>query len=119
VVSFFGPTDLASGEWGRVAEVQNLVPLLGATRAQKPDVYRKASPITYAHKKAPPFLFFHGTEDKVVHPDQSRRLARKLRDAGVSAKVVEVEGEGHGWKGDKLVRNLDEMLIFFDEHLKR
>jgi acetyl esterase/lipase len=119
VVSFFGPTDLASGEWGRVAEVQNLIPLLGATRAQKPDVYRKASPITYANKKAAPFLFFHGTEDKVVHPDQSRRLARKLRDAGVSAKVVEVEGEGHGWKGDKLIRNLDETLIFLDEHLKR
>jgi acetyl esterase/lipase len=119
VVSFFGPTDLTQPGWDKDVQTKNLVPLLGGTAADKPDAYRKASPMTYAGKNAPPFLFLHGTEDRVVPIKQSQDLAGKLRKAGVSARVVAVEGEGHGWRGEKLLTTISQMMDFFDETLKK
>jgi acetyl esterase/lipase len=118
VVSFFGPTDLAGEEWDRVVLEKNLVPLLGGTPAEKADEYRRASPLTYAGRKSPPFLFFHGSEDKMVPLRQSRRMADKLLNAGSPARVLLVEGEGHGWRGAVLTKTIDEMLIFLDKQLK-
>jgi acetyl esterase/lipase len=119
VVSFFGPTNLARTDRDPEVREKNLVPLLGGTPQQKPDAYRRASPQTYARKGAPPFLFIHGADDATVPPSQSQEMADKLRAAGVSARVVLLEGEGHGLRGDKLRTGIAEMVAFFDEHLKR
>ncbi|HXG11315.1 MAG TPA: alpha/beta hydrolase [Gemmataceae bacterium] len=119
VVSFFGPTDLTRQDWSKEVEENILVPFLGAPFAAKPELYKRASPITYVTRDDPPMLFFHGTEDKLVRPQQSQWLAEKLQAAGVSARVVLVEGEGHGWAGEKLLKSLEEMLAFFDERLKK
>ncbi len=118
VVSFFGPTDLARDDWDRETVEGNLVPFLGGKPAERPDAYRKASPLTYVRKESPPFLFVHGTEDKVVPPAQSQDMAEKLRAAGAAARVVLLEGEGHGPRGDKLRTAIAEMMVFFDDNLK-
>jgi acetyl esterase/lipase len=119
VVSFFGPTDLTQPIWGPEAKRNNLEPLLGGTQANSPDAYRKASPVTYVKNDPPPFLFLHGGNDQVVPPSQSRDLAERLRKAGGSAKVVIMEGEGHGFQGDNVRRGITEMLVFLDETLKK
>jgi acetyl esterase/lipase len=119
VVSFFGPTDLTRSDWGKEARDNNLVPLLGGTLDDKPEQYRRASPLSYARKGAPPFLFIHGAEDRVVPVAHSRELAEKLRAAGGSARVLELEGEGHGLRGDKLFNSLVQMMAFLDENLKK
>src|SRR5262249_41722287 len=63
VVSFFGPTHLSHKNWSADVEKNILVPFLGDTVDKNPDVYQKASPITYVSNEAPPFLFFHGDKD--------------------------------------------------------
>jgi poly(3-hydroxybutyrate) depolymerase len=42
-----------------------------------------------------PVWAFHGAEDRVVPPDESRRMIQALRDAGASPKYSELAGVGH------------------------
>jgi acetyl esterase/lipase len=119
VVSFFGPTDLTQEGFGKDVEKENLAPFLGGTLAEKKDVYRKASPVTYAGKHAPPFLFFHGANDHIVPIKQSELLAEKLKEAGVSAELITLEKEGHGWQGPPLLQSIARMITFLDDHLKK
>jgi acetyl esterase/lipase len=118
VVSFFGPTDLTREDFGKDVPRENLQPFLGGTPAEKKDDYRKASPVTYAGKHAPPFLFFHGTSDHIVPIKHSEVLLARLKDAGVSAELVTMENEGHGWDGPALLKSIARMIVFLDQHLK-
>jgi acetyl esterase/lipase len=119
VVSFFGPTDFTKKTWSDDLEKEWLAPFVGGRFADKPELYKKASPVCYVRKDAPPFLFFHGTEDKVVSVRQSKVLAEALQKVGASAKVVEIKGAGHGWKGEQLKDTFEQMQSFFDERLKK
>jgi dipeptidyl aminopeptidase/acylaminoacyl peptidase len=118
VVSFFAPTDLTVKDWNPDVTEKNLVPLLGGTLSEKPDAYRKASPLTYAGKDAAPTLLFHGANDKIVPPDQSRRMAEKITAAGGIARVFVLEGEGHDFHDDKVLLCVRQMMGFFDAQLK-
>jgi acetyl esterase/lipase len=119
VVSFFGPTDLTATNWSLDVTAKNLIPLIGGTAADKPDAYRKASPLTYAGKNAAPLLIFHGDADKIVPLEQSRKLADKINAAGGFAHVMVLEGEGHGFRREKLVPCVTQMVGFFDGQLKK
>ena len=57
---------------------------------------RGASPVHRLSPGAPPFLFIHGTKDRLVPPEQSHRMARALKRMGVPNMVLEVPGGGHG-----------------------
>jgi len=118
VVSFFGPTNLARSDWDPEVTEKNLVPFLGGTLKEREETYRKASPMTYVRKGAPPFLFIHGAEDKLVLPAHSQDMADKLRSVGSSARVILIDGEDHGLRGEKLRTSLAEMMAFFDDNLK-
>jgi len=119
VVSFFGPTDFSTRDWPADLEKEVIVPFLGGSWADRPDVYRKASPISYASAQAPPFLFVHGTDDRLVPVDQSRRLAARLERLGVPAPVIEFEGEGHGFSDAVNQKAMQQMLDFLGMQLKK
>ena len=55
-----------------------------------------ANPITYIRANAPPFLIFHGNQDRMVSPSQTLILHEALMAAGVRSTRYVVDGAGHG-----------------------
>ncbi len=52
-------------------------------------------PINFVRKNAPPMLLFHGEDDTLVYPENSQKLAKRLRQAGANAKYVSFAETGH------------------------
>jgi acetyl esterase/lipase len=55
-----------------------------------------ANPVKYIHADAPPFLIFHGNQDRMVSPSQTLILHDALRAAGVRSNRYVLDGAGHG-----------------------
>ncbi|MDQ0770942.1 acetyl esterase/lipase [Pseudarthrobacter defluvii] len=105
VVAWYPPTDLLRmGEQARPDAVvraddpgsrESL--LIGAQPADAPDKARAASPLTYVHADAPPFLLIHGTADRFVPVAQSTGLAEALEGAGAAVELLLLEDADHMW----------------------
>ena len=117
VVDFFGPTDLSLYNTESIRDAY-LVPVFGKNAKTDKEVFKKASPITYVSKTAPPVLMFHGTFDLVVPVVHSETLHKKLQDAGATSELVTVFAEGHGWNGRAFTKSVNTALAFLDTHLK-
>lgn len=57
---------------------------------------RAADPATHVSAKTPPFLLFHGTDDRLISPVQTQALHHALRAAGADSTRYLVIGAGHG-----------------------
>jgi len=96
VIDFFGPMDLASvvsDSGGGLAAVQ----LIGARPEQAPARFAAASPVSHLSPDDAPVLVIHGTADPVVSYSQSLTLIEGLKAQGVSHRVIELPGAGHGF----------------------
>jgi dipeptidyl aminopeptidase/acylaminoacyl peptidase len=69
--------------------------LIGAMPAQRPELARRASPVTYVDKNDPPFFIVQGEKDESVPNTQSVVLASWLRLAGVPYQFTMVPGAPH------------------------
>lgn len=69
--------------------------VMGGTRAEIPDVYRRLSPVEYANPFAPPFFIFHGSQDWLVPSSSSKMLHDKLKGLGTDVEYVSVDDKGH------------------------
>ena len=118
VVDFFGPADLSLYAVSPAVEDAYMVPVFGKSCKTDPEVYKKASPVTYVSKAAPPVLILHGTFDLIVPVIHSENLQKKLTGAGATAELITVRGEGHGWTGPTFTRTTNDALKFLDAHLK-
>ena len=109
-VDLYGPADLGG---------HRDISMLGKSRADAPELYRAASPVTYVDKLDPPILIVHGTADKTVDIEQSRLFAAKLKEAGARHELVIVEGAPHTFHLQPKQRDLRPVVLgFFDQHLK-
>lgn len=118
VVNFFGPADLAATDIPTISKPL-LKDFIGGTPAEKPELTKKASPITYVSKDDPPMLTFQGTKDPLVPHTQATRLADVMTAAGTHGRVELLLGAGHGWGGDDLKHTTDVTFAFFGKHLKQ
>ena len=93
--------------------------MLGKAFAEAPELYKRASPVTYARSNAPPFLILCGTADTVVNPQQSELMAKTLKDAGAQVQLVVIPGAPHSFDFEAKQRDLRSLALgFLDEHLK-
>ena len=97
VVDEYGPTDLTSPEWPG-SKIQRVFSKLtfGVEVGQQSPTLVAASPVTYVHPGAPPFLVIQGANDIVVPSGQSQELVRLLKGAGDEATLIMVRNAGHG-----------------------
>ncbi|MEO5720533.1 MAG: alpha/beta hydrolase [Chthoniobacterales bacterium] len=85
VVAFYAPSDLVLGyehpsrRW--VLDSRKVLEsYLDGTPAQKPELYASASPINFVNANTPTTLLVHGNLDPMVWPEQSVRLAARLKE---------------------------------------
>lgn len=76
---------------------------------------RMASPASYAHADAPPFLIVHGQKDDLVPPGQALAFADSLKKKGVRLKCRVDPDRGHDVMNAESVM---EAIEFFSDILK-
>jgi acetyl esterase/lipase len=55
-----------------------------------------ANPLAYITQADPPFLIFHGSQDKLISPSQTLILHNALTAAGAHSTRYVLDGAGHG-----------------------
>jgi len=81
-----------------------------------------ASPVSHVTADDPPFLLTHGDKDATVPYSQSEEFEKALKAAGVTVRLLRVEGGGHGPSFPGAVNPPDYIgatVAWFHEHLRR
>lgn len=122
VIDSAGPTDLLTfaAEAAQVGTSFDaiLARLLDGPLAERQELARQASPLTYvarAGKNCPPFLLVHGMRDNVVSVSQAETFYAALKQAGADVTLVKITNGGHGMGGQPVA---DRARAFFDKHLR-
>ncbi len=81
---------------------------------ERRDLYRARSPIHFADRLSCPVIFFQGSDDRVVLPNQAERMVAALRARGLAVDYLVFEGEGHGFRrAATITRALEAELAFY------
>ncbi|MGL6291522.1 MAG: S9 family peptidase, partial [Silanimonas sp.] len=110
--NYFGVSDIAAlAATSHKFERKYDVSLVGP-----PDeaLYRARSPIFHLDGFKEPLITFQGSEDRIVTPDQSRKIVEALDAKGVMHAYFEFEGEQHGFrKAENIIRAQEAELAFY------
>ena len=116
-VALFPPTDIS--DWvtnppEAIKKIPALKPSLTFDEKKAPD----CSPLLKVTDKTAPSLMIHGDKDELVPIEHSKKMLAALEKAKVDAKLVVVEGAGHGFNdAQNKEQVLPAMLDWFDKHL--
>ena len=76
--------------------------------------YRERSPVHHADRLSKPVIFFQGSEDAVVPPNQTEMMVEALRRKGNAVGYFLFSGEQHGFRqAASIKRCLDAELAFY------
>ena len=76
--------------------------------------YRERSPVHHADRLSKPVIFFQGSEDAVVPPNQTEVMVEALRRKGNAVGYFLFSGEQHGFRqAANIKRCLDAELSFY------
>jgi len=104
VVNFYAVTDLTSFAHARADE--------SLPRDNGQAVLQRLSPLELVGPHVCPVLSIHGTADTMVPVDHTQRLTRRLRDAGVQAEEILVDGGDHGLEEHELDTVYQQVFCF-------
>ncbi|MDN2707845.1 S9 family peptidase [Janthinobacterium sp. SUN118] len=98
---------------------QWMIPFFGASAYDKPDVYRRASPIESIKAAKTPTLIYVGERDVETPAAQSLEFWHGLRAMGVPSSLFIYDGEGHSFRKPENQRDLQKRTIgWFERYLK-
>jgi dipeptidyl aminopeptidase/acylaminoacyl peptidase len=80
---------------------------------ERADLYHERSPIHFTHKLTSAILLMHGTEDKVVPPNQSQTFFEAARARELPTAYIKFEGEGHGFRRSETIKRALEAELYF------
>ncbi|XP_023739411.1 uncharacterized protein LOC111887467 [Lactuca sativa] len=76
--------------------------------------FLERSPINYVDQFSCPIILFQGLEDKVVSPEQAKKIYKALKSKGLPVALVEYEGEQHGFRmAENIKFTLEQQMVFF------
>ncbi|WP_254174358.1 S9 family peptidase [Planktothrix pseudagardhii] len=112
--SYYGVSDLeALATDTHKFESRYLDKLIGDYPEEKA-IYQQRSPIHYVDQLSCPVIFFQGSEDKIVPPNQAEMMVAALKAKGVTVEYVLFEGEQHGFrKAENIKRAIDGEFGFY------
>lgn len=116
-VSIVGPTELWADDIPAISKPL-LKDFIGGTPEEKPDLTKKASPITHLSKDDGPILMIHGTKDELVPQSQVYKMVDAMGVIGVKGRAEVLPGLGHGLNAIEIQRALRQTEQFFAENLK-
>jgi dipeptidyl aminopeptidase/acylaminoacyl peptidase len=107
VVSLAAPTEMRTPGDIRLYSVR----LLGGTPEEVPELYTKASPLTYVGNDDPPVLIIHSDKDNAVPLNNAELLNAKMNEVE-SVHTFIIKGSGHFIPVD------NDVWDFLDKYLK-
>jgi dipeptidyl aminopeptidase/acylaminoacyl peptidase len=112
--SYYGVSDVAAlARDTHKFEARYLDWLIGPY-PERADLYRERSPISHADGLNAPVIFFQGSEDRVVPPNQTEMMVDALRRRGIPVGYLLFAGEQHGFRrAENIKRALDAELYFY------
>ena len=114
--SYYGVGDLeALAKDTHKFESRYLDNLIGPYPAQK-ELYIERSPIHFTDQLACPLILFQGDEDRIVPPEQSRKMFESVKYKELPVAYIEFAGEQHGFrKAENIKRAIDSELYFYSK----
>jgi acetyl esterase/lipase len=102
VVNYYGPVNLTIGYYDLptpdpIDSRAVLRDLLGGTPEEFPDLYRRASPITYVTQPQPSTLLIYAGRDHLVQAKFGRALYQQLQTVGSKAIYLEIPWAEHAF----------------------
>ncbi len=114
--SYYGVSDVAAlARDTHKFESRYLDWLIGPYPAEA-ELYRERSPLSHVDGLTCPVIFFQGSEDRVVPPNQTEMMVEALRRRGIPCGYLLFAGEQHGFRrAENIKRALDAELYFYSE----
>ena len=98
---------------------QWMIPFFGASVYDRPEVYRRASPIESIKAAKTPTLIYVGERDVETPAAQSLEFWHGLRAMGVPSSLFIYDGEGHSFRKPEHQRDLQRRIVgWFEQYLK-
>jgi acetyl esterase/lipase len=120
VISFYGPVDLVDAyehpphpDPLKIRDVEDT--LFGRTLDEMREVYRLASPITYATRPLPATLLIYGGRDHIVEPRYGVRLRDRLAATGTTVLLLDIPWADHAF--DEVFNGPSSQLALY--HVER
>jgi dipeptidyl aminopeptidase/acylaminoacyl peptidase len=80
---------------------------------ERRDIYQERSPIHHVDGLSCPVIFFQGSDDKIVLPNQAETMVDALRRKGVPVSYLIFRGEMHGFRKSENIRRALEAELYF------